>query len=113
MLCTRLSNYWGAKSIVRLDALRKQRDLSEYTGDTIPDASLAECLSQAEALYGATAALHCAADHRARTRAAMSTVADDSFPANAAGSANEVAAGDAHASKKSVNASGMNRLRSA
>jgi len=50
MLCTRLSNYWGAKSIVRLDALRKQRDLSEYTGDTIPDASLAECLSQAEAL---------------------------------------------------------------
>jgi len=112
MLCTRLSNYWGAKSIVRLDALRKQRDLTENTGDTIPDASLAECLSQAEALYGAAAALHCAADHRARTRAAMSTDVD-SFPANAAGSANEVAAGDAHASKKSVNASGMNRLRSA
>jgi len=37
MLCTRLSNYWGAKSIVRLDALRKQRDLTEHTGDTIAD----------------------------------------------------------------------------
>jgi hypothetical protein len=32
--------------IVRLDALRKQRNLTEYTGDTIPDASLTECLSQ-------------------------------------------------------------------
>jgi hypothetical protein len=42
--------------IVRLDALRKQRNLTEYTGDTIPDASLTECLSQAEALYGTAAA---------------------------------------------------------
>ena len=32
MLCTRLSNNWGAKSIVRLDALRKQRDLTEHSG---------------------------------------------------------------------------------
>jgi hypothetical protein len=32
--------------IVRLDALRKQRNLTEYTGGTIPDASLTECLSQ-------------------------------------------------------------------
>lgn len=42
--------------IVRLDALRKQRNLTEYTGDTIPEATVAECLSQAEALYGSAAA---------------------------------------------------------
>lgn len=42
--------------IVRLDALRKQRNLTEYTGDTIPEATVAECLSQAEALYSAAAA---------------------------------------------------------
>jgi hypothetical protein len=42
--------------IVRLDALRKQRNLTEYTGDTIPDATVAECLSQAEALHRTAAA---------------------------------------------------------
>jgi hypothetical protein len=42
--------------IVRLDALRKQRNLTEYTGDTIPESAVAECLSQAEALYGTAAA---------------------------------------------------------
>jgi hypothetical protein len=45
-----------AQVIVRLDALRKQRNLTEYTGDTIPEATVAECLSQAEALYGTAAA---------------------------------------------------------
>jgi hypothetical protein len=36
--------------LIRLDALRKQRNLTEYTGDTIPEAALHECLRQAEAL---------------------------------------------------------------
>ncbi len=36
--------------LVRLDALRKQRNLTEYTGDTIPEAALDECLRQAEFL---------------------------------------------------------------
>ena len=40
-----------AKTIVRLDALRKQRNLTEYSGDTIPEATVAGCRSQAEALY--------------------------------------------------------------
>ena len=36
--------------VIRLDALRKQRNLTEYTGDTIPKSALEECLLQAEAL---------------------------------------------------------------
>ncbi len=36
--------------LIRLDALRKQRNLTEYTGDTIPEAALDECLRQAEFL---------------------------------------------------------------
>ena len=36
--------------VVRLDALRKQRNLTEYTGDTIPGSALDECLRQAESL---------------------------------------------------------------
>jgi len=39
--------------LIRLDALRKQRNLTEYTGDTIPEAALIECLRQAEALQSA------------------------------------------------------------
>jgi len=42
--------------IVRLDALRKQRNLTEYTGDTVPESAVGECLSQAKALYGTAAA---------------------------------------------------------
>jgi hypothetical protein len=42
--------------VVRLDALRKQRNLTEYTGDTIPETTVAECLSQAESLYGTATA---------------------------------------------------------
>jgi hypothetical protein len=37
--------------IVRLDALRKLRNLTEYTGDRVPAATVAECVSQAEALH--------------------------------------------------------------
>jgi len=39
--------------LVRLDALRRQRNLTEYTGDTIPQAALNECLLQAESLHAA------------------------------------------------------------
>ena len=35
-----------AKVIV-LDALRKQRNLSDYSGDLIPDSAAAECLASA------------------------------------------------------------------
>ena len=42
-----------ARTVTRLDALRKQRNLVEYTGDVIPESTVAECLSQAESLMGA------------------------------------------------------------
>ncbi len=37
-------------TVIVLDALRKQRNLNDYTGDGVSDALLAECLAQAEAL---------------------------------------------------------------
>jgi hypothetical protein len=37
-------------TLIRLDKLRKQRNLAEYTGDLIPESALAECLSCAESL---------------------------------------------------------------
>jgi hypothetical protein len=40
--------------MVRLDALRKQRNLTEYSGDLIPESAVAECLAQAQWLYDAT-----------------------------------------------------------
>jgi hypothetical protein len=40
-----------AQTVVRLDKLRKQRNLTEYTGDIIPESAVSECLSQAESLY--------------------------------------------------------------
>ena len=33
--------------VIVLDALRKQRNLSDYSGDLIPDAAAAECLASA------------------------------------------------------------------
>ena len=44
-----------ARTLIRLDALRKQRHLTEYTGETIPEATLVECLKQAEALLAVAA----------------------------------------------------------
>jgi hypothetical protein len=38
-------------TLMRLDKLRKQRNLTEYTGDIIPESAVAECLSQAESLH--------------------------------------------------------------
>lgn len=40
-----------AQTVVRLDKLRKQRNLTEYSGDIIPESAVSECLSQAESLY--------------------------------------------------------------
>lgn len=37
-------------TVIVLDALRKQRNLTDYTGDSVSDALLAECISQAESL---------------------------------------------------------------
>ena len=37
-------------SVIVLDALRKQRNLSDYSGDLIPDAAALECLTSAQAL---------------------------------------------------------------
>jgi hypothetical protein len=37
-------------TLIRLDKLRKQRNLTEYTGDLIPESALAECIACAESL---------------------------------------------------------------
>lgn len=39
-----------SSTVIVLDALRKQRNLNDYTGEGVSDALLAECLTQAEAL---------------------------------------------------------------
>lgn len=39
-----------SSTVIVLDALRKQRNLNDYTGEGVSDALLAECLAQAEAL---------------------------------------------------------------
>jgi hypothetical protein len=38
--------------VIVLDALRKLRNLSDYSGDLIPEAVAAECLASAQALLG-------------------------------------------------------------
>lgn len=40
-----------ARTIIRLDYLRKQRNVTEYSGDLVSDADVAECVTQAELLY--------------------------------------------------------------
>jgi hypothetical protein len=42
-----------SQTLIRLDKLRKQRNLTEYTGDLIPESAVVECLSQVESLYSA------------------------------------------------------------
>ena len=39
-----------SSTVIVLDAVRKQRNLNDYTGEGVSDALLAECLTQAEAL---------------------------------------------------------------
>jgi hypothetical protein len=43
-----------SQTLVRLDHLRKQRNLTEYTGDLIPESAVSECLAQAQSLHTAT-----------------------------------------------------------
>ena len=43
-----------SQTLNRLDKLRKQRNLTEYTGDLIPGSAVAECVSQAQSLHAAT-----------------------------------------------------------
>ena len=38
--------------VILLDALRKQRNLSDYSGDLVPEAAATECLASAQALQG-------------------------------------------------------------
>lgn len=40
-----------ASTVMRLDHLRKQRSLVEYTGETVSSGALNECLAQAEVLH--------------------------------------------------------------
>lgn len=43
-----------SQTLIRLDHLRKQRNLTEYTGDLIPESAVTECLAQAQSLYAVT-----------------------------------------------------------
>src|ERR1700753_2499603 len=43
-----------SQTLIRLDKLRKQRNLTEYTGDLIPESAVAEWLSQALSLHAMT-----------------------------------------------------------
>lgn len=40
----------AADTVIVLDQLRKQRQLVEYSGDTIPESAVAECVAEGEAL---------------------------------------------------------------
>jgi hypothetical protein len=40
-----------SQTVIRLDKLRKQRNLTEYTGDIIPESAVSECLAQAQSLH--------------------------------------------------------------
>jgi hypothetical protein len=37
-------------TVIVLDALRKQRNVADYSGDIVPDSAVTECVSQAESL---------------------------------------------------------------
>jgi hypothetical protein len=43
-----------SQTLVRLDKLRKQRNLTEYTGDIVAESAVTECLTQAESLHALT-----------------------------------------------------------
>lgn len=46
----------STETVIALDALRKQRHRVEYTGDVIPESTVAECIGEAEALLAAALA---------------------------------------------------------
>lgn len=37
-------------TVIVLDALRKQRNIADYTGDNVPASTVSECIGQAESL---------------------------------------------------------------
>ncbi|OGT22416.1 MAG: hypothetical protein A2V90_03315 [Gammaproteobacteria bacterium RBG_16_57_12] len=37
-------------TVIVLDAMRKQRNVADYSGDTIPESAVTECVAQAEKL---------------------------------------------------------------
>jgi len=39
------------QTVIVLDALRKQRNVADYSGDIVPDSAVTECLAQAENLF--------------------------------------------------------------
>ncbi len=41
---------WSADRMILLDALRKQRNLSDYSGDLVPASAVRECIANATAL---------------------------------------------------------------
>ena len=43
-----------ATTVKVLDALRRQRHATEYSGDTVPESAVAECVVQANALFAVT-----------------------------------------------------------
>lgn len=40
------------ETVIVLDALRKQRNVADYSGDLVTDAAVKECIAQAELLLG-------------------------------------------------------------
>ena len=38
------------KTVIILDAMRKQRNIADYSGDIIPESTVVTCIAQAEAL---------------------------------------------------------------
>src|ERR1700719_3086175 len=43
-----------SQTLIRLDKLRKQRNLTEYTGDLIPESACGGCVSRGATLHAAT-----------------------------------------------------------
>ena len=41
-------------TLIILDALRKQRNVADYSGDLVTDSAVSECITQAEALWQIT-----------------------------------------------------------
>lgn len=41
-----------SETVMVLDALRKQRNVADYSGDEVPESAMLECIEQAESLAG-------------------------------------------------------------
>lgn len=38
-------------TVILLDAMRKQRNIADYSGDTVPESTVKDCITQAEILF--------------------------------------------------------------